>query len=73
MSPIRIAGLIILVVGVVALVMGLQATDSFTDRLSNTFTGHWTDKTNFWIVAGVAGIVGGIIMAAVGGGRSLKA
>jgi hypothetical protein len=73
MSPIRIVGVIALVIGIVLLILGLQATDSLGERLSNTFTGHWSDKTNFYIVAGVAGVVGGLLMAGLGGGRSLRA
>ena len=73
MNPVRIAGLVVLAVGVVLLIIGMQATDSFAERLSNTFTGHWTDKTNFYIVGGIAGLVLGVVMAAFGGGRALKA
>jgi Protein of unknown function (DUF3185) len=73
MNPIRIAGLVLLVAGVVGLILGMQATDSFADRMSNTFTGHWTDKTNFWIVGGAAGVVLGLLLAAFGSGKTLKA
>lgn len=73
MSPPRIIGIIILVVGVVLLVFGLQATDSLGERLSNTFTGHWTDKTNFYIVGGIAGVIGGTLLCMYRGGRSLQA
>ena len=69
----RIIGIVLVVVGVVLLILGLQATDSLGERLSNTFTGHWSDKTNFYIVGGAAGIVAGALLAAVGGGRTLKA
>jgi len=69
----RIVGIALLVVGVVLLIIGLQATDSLADRLSNTFTGHWTDKTNFYIVGGAAALVIGGMLAALGGGKIAKA
>jgi len=69
MSPQRILGIVIAVVGVVLLVIGLQATDSLGERLSNTFTGHWSDKTNFYIIGGAAGIVLGALLALVGNPR----
>jgi hypothetical protein len=74
MSPQRIFGIVILIVGVVLLVIGLQATDSLGERLSNTFTGHWTDKTNFYIVGGIAAaVLGGLLTLMGTGGRSLRA
>lgn len=69
MSPQRILGIVIAVVGVVLLVIGLQATDSLGERLSNTFTGHWSDKTNFYIIGGIAGILLGGLLAMVGNPR----
>ncbi len=66
MSPQRILGIVILVVGVVLLVIGLQATDSFGERLMNTFTGHWSDKTNFYIIGGAAAFVGGLLLTMMG-------
>jgi len=73
MNPIRITGLVLLAVGVVLLIIGMQATDSLAERLSNTFTGHWTDKTNFYIVGGIASMIFGVLVSAFGGGRALKA
>jgi drug/metabolite transporter (DMT)-like permease len=69
MSPQRILGIVIAVVGVVLLVIGLQATDSLGERLSNTFTGHWSDKTNFYIIGGIVGILLGALLAMVGNPR----
>jgi len=69
MSPPRILGVVLLAAGIVLLILGLQATDSFGERLSNTFTGHWSDKTNFYIIGGVAAIVVGGLLAAVGRGK----
>jgi len=73
MSSSRILGIILLVIGVILLVLGLQATDSFGERISNTFTGHWSDKTNFYIVGGAVAAVVGVVLTFMGGGRALKA
>ena len=54
-------GIALLVAGVVLLVMGLNASDSFESDLSRFFTGSPTDKA-IWlfiggIIAGVAGLI----------------
>jgi len=73
MSPQRIVGIVLVVVGVILFVIGSQATNSFGEQLTNTFTGHWSDKTNFYIIGGIAGIVLGGLLTLFGGGRPLKA
>jgi hypothetical protein len=73
MSSARILGVVLLVIGIILLVLGLQATDSLGERLSNTFTGHWSDKTNFYIVGGAAAAVVGAVLTLMGGGKALKA
>ena len=72
MSPQRILGIVLVVVGVVLAIIGFQATDSLGDRISNTFTGHWTDKTNFYIVGGIAAVVVGALLTLIPGGRIVK-
>ena len=72
MIPVRIAGLILLVAGIVFLVLGVQATDSLLERFSDMFTGRWTDRTNFFIIGGAMGIVAGMLLAFTGGVRALK-
>ena len=69
MSAQRSLGIALLVIGVILAVIGLQATDSLGERLSNTFTGHWSDKTNFYIVGGIAAAIIGLLLTAVGGSR----
>ncbi len=73
MNSARILGIALLAIGVILAIIGLQATDSFGERLSNTFTGHWTDKTNFYIVGGIAAAIVGALLAFAGGRSSLKA
>ena len=72
MSINRIVGIVLVVAGVVLLVMGLQATDSVGEKIHEGLTGRFTDSTTWYIVGGIAAIVGGGILAAVRG-KSLSA
>jgi drug/metabolite transporter (DMT)-like permease len=67
MSTQRIAGVILLVAGVVLFVVGMNASDSLADRWSNFFTGHFTDTTVWYMVGGVAAAVVGLILLGTGG------
>ncbi len=67
MSPQRIIGIAALVVGVVLLIIGLNASDSLADQVSDTFTGRFTKGTTWYIVGGIGIGVAGLLMAAFGG------
>jgi divalent metal cation (Fe/Co/Zn/Cd) transporter len=66
MNSQRIAAIVLLVVGVVLVVVGINASDSLADRWSNFFTGHYTDTTVWYIVAGIACAVVGLILVSFG-------
>src|SRR5271155_2479038 len=55
----RIAGLMLLAVGVALLVVGHDATDSPVEQLSKTFTGRYSQDTLWYLIGGAAAIVGG--------------
>lgn len=59
----RIAGIALLVIGLVLIVAGLNASDSLADRWSNFFTGHYTDNTVWYLAAGIASAVVGLVLA----------
>ena len=69
MSSQRILGLVLLVVGVIILLFGLNASDSVTDTVKEGLTGRYTDKTMWYIVGGAALSVAGAGLALFGGGR----
>jgi len=55
----KIASLALLVGGVVLIIIGINATNSFSSDVSRFFTGSPTDKA-IWI------LIGGIVAAVVG-------
>ncbi len=60
----RLIGIVALVGGIVLLVMGLRAVDSFGSQLSKFFTGSPTDRA-IWMT------FGGIALILVGAGTTL--
>ena len=67
----RIVGVALLVAGVALLVFGINASHSLADRVSDTFTGRFTQTTTWYIIGGIAAIAGGGAMIFFGarGGR----
>lgn len=63
MSPQRIVGIVLLAVGIVLLIMGLRAFDSFGSQVSEFFTGSPTDRAVWLTIGGVVGIAGGAGLA----------
>jgi hypothetical protein len=67
MNPQRIIGLLVLIGGVVLLVVGMNASHSMVDQVSNTFTGRFTDHTTWYIIGGIAVGLVGLSMVFIGG------
>jgi hypothetical protein len=70
MSPQRILGAAMLVVGIVLVIVGLNASHSLADQVSETFTGRFTRGTTWYIIGGIATGVLGLFLVAFGGRRS---
>ncbi|HEU0071029.1 MAG TPA: DUF3185 family protein [Alphaproteobacteria bacterium] len=70
MQPARLVGAVVLVVGVILLGFGINATDAPVDQLSETFTGRYTDRTMWYLVGGGALAAAGILIAILGGRRA---
>jgi succinate dehydrogenase hydrophobic anchor subunit len=51
MNSQRITGTVLLVVGVILLTLGMNASHSAADRWSNFFTGHFTDATMWFALS----------------------
>ena len=70
MNPIRIGGIVLLVVGVVMLVYGVNASNSLVDKLNYTWSGRLTERTTWYIIGGIALGVAGGLLAGFGGRRN---
>lgn len=66
MNTNRMLGIVLLVVGVVLFVIGMNSSHSFADRVSDTFTGRFTEATTWYIVGGIAAGVLGLLLTIVG-------
>lgn len=65
----RIVGIVLVAVGVVLVVIGLNASDSVADQMSEFFTGQYTDSTMWYLAGGGAMGIGGVLLILFGGGR----
>jgi uncharacterized membrane protein len=55
----RIIGIVMLVIGVVLLIFGFQATDTVGEDLHEAVTGRYTDTTMWYLIGGGAlGLLG---------------
>jgi amino acid permease len=61
----KIVSLVLLAIGVVLIIYGVNASDSVSSGFSRLFTGAPTDKT-LWL------LIGGVILAVVGLGGLLR-
>ena len=68
MSPQRIAGIVLLVVGVIVLIAGMNASHSLADQVSNSFTGRFTKDTMWYLIGGGAAALFGLLLVVVGAG-----
>ncbi|QKT04276.1 DUF3185 family protein [Ectothiorhodospiraceae bacterium 2226] len=66
MSATQIIGVVLLVIGAVLLFFGMQQADSPVDQVTEAVTGRYTDETMWYLIGGLALIVGGGLMALFG-------
>ena len=62
----KIVSLALLAGGVVLIIFGIQATDSFSSDVSRFFTGSPTDKAIWMLIGGIAAAVAGLAMSVRG-------
>jgi hypothetical protein len=67
MNPQRMFGIVLLVVGVILLIVGMNASESVADQVSETFTGRFTKGTMWYILGGIALALVGLFMTLMGG------
>jgi hypothetical protein len=56
-------GLALLATGIVMIVFGINATDSFSSDVSRFFTGSPTDKSMWLLLGGIAATIVGSVMS----------
>jgi len=61
-----IIGAVLLVVGVVLLIIGMNSSHSVADQVSNTFSGRFTQDTMWYIIGGIAMGILGLLMVVFG-------
>jgi uncharacterized membrane protein len=63
MNSQRLFGIVMLVVGVILLFVGMNASQSMVEQLNQTFAGRFSDSTTWYIVGGLAaGLVGTLML-----------
>lgn len=70
MTSQRMIGVVLLVVGIILLVVGLNSSHSFADKMSDAFTGRFTETTTWYLLGGVvAALLGAMMLFLSLGGR----
>ena len=62
----QLSGIMIFAVGVILLAFAYHSSNAPVEQLSNTFTGHYTDRTMWYVVLGAAAAIGGGLLVAFG-------
>lgn len=63
MTTNRVLGIVLVVVGVILLYFGWQASQSMADQVTESFTGRFTDSTMWYIIGGAASLAAGLFLA----------
>ena len=66
MNPQRLVGLVLLVLGVVLLFVGINASESLGDQMSEFFRGRFTDRTMWYLVGGAVMAIVGLSLVTMG-------
>ena len=63
MSPIRLLGIGVAVIGIVFVVVGIDSTHAPLEQLSHSLSGTYTHETMLYIAGGLAAIIAGAVLA----------
>jgi len=58
----KIIGIILLVVGVIALYFGVNATNAPVEEMSEALTGQYSDQTMLYLIGGAVAGIAGLVM-----------
>ncbi len=62
----QLIGIALLVLGLILLFFGYQASQGLEDQVSEAFTGNYTDATMLYWIAGAVSAVVGLVMLLFG-------
>lgn len=66
MGPRQIFGIVALVVGIVLLGFAFHSADAPVDRISETLTGRYTDRTMWYFIIGTGAVIAGGLFVFLG-------
>lgn len=66
----RLLGIVFLIVGIVLFTIGMNSSHSFADKMSDAFTGRFTETTTWYIVGGIGVAALGLVLTLTGLGKS---
>jgi len=58
----KIIGIILLMVGVIALYFGINATNAPMEEMTEAFTGQYSDQTMLYLIGGAVAGIAGLVM-----------
>ncbi len=58
----KVLGIALLVIGIILLVFGYNASQSLGEQMAESFTGRFSDQTMWYIIAGAASVVIGAVL-----------
>tara|TARA_R110000868_G_scaffold106587_3_gene292252 strand:+ start:23343 stop:23639 length:297 start_codon:yes stop_codon:yes gene_type:complete len=66
MTRSKMLGFVLLAVGIVLLVLAWQGSNAPADQITEALTGSYTDRTNWFLIGGIAASVGGGLLLVFG-------
>ena len=66
----NLLGLALFAAGIVLIILGFNASQSFGSDVSRFFTGNPTDKSVWFLIGGAVAIVAGLVLSIRGGRKS---
>ena len=69
MSTPRVIGLVLLAVGITLVIFAYNASQSVGEQIVEGFTGRFTNQTMWFLIGGIAAIIGGAALTLWGGRR----
>lgn len=62
MNQNKIIGIVLLVIGAIALYFGFNATNAPMEEVTEAFTGRYSDQTMLYLIVGAVAGIAGLVM-----------